>query len=185
MSEPSSPEGPGFDAAAAHPDAAQCIGQEAARLGCTFQGMGTAGKIRFLRVRAGKSAQEIAAGLGLNESWYRDLESYDDELASTLTMFQAQQLAWLLGVRLADLVEETAPTGGEIALLDLPSMVEAHLARESMSIADFEERIGWELQAFLESPVRVAAEVPVMFVQDLSAALGINWQSLLPEPDAP
>jgi transcriptional regulator with XRE-family HTH domain len=146
--------------------------------------MGTADKIRFCRVRAGKSAQQIAADLGLNDAWYSDLESHDDELASTLTMFQALQLASLLGVRLQDLVAETAPSGAKIALLDLPSMVEAHIAREGLSIGEFEERLGWELQAFLESPVKVAAELPIMFLQDLSGALGINWLSLLPEEDA-
>jgi transcriptional regulator with XRE-family HTH domain len=145
--------------------------------------MGTAEKIRACRVRAGKSAQQVASELGLNDAWYRDLESYDDELTSTLTIFQALQLASLLDVRLEDLLTENAPCS-RIALLDLPSMVKGHIAREGMSIEEFESRVGWELQEFLQSPVKLAAELPIMFLRDVSGPLGINWLSLAPEQDA-
>jgi transcriptional regulator with XRE-family HTH domain len=147
--------------------------------------MGIAERIRFCRVRAGKSAQQIAADLGVNDAWYCDLESHDDELASTLTLFQAQHLASLLGVRLQDLVAEgTAPSIRKLTLMDLPSMITELASSEGISMAEFENRVGWELQTFLQSPVKVAAESPIMFLQDLSAALGINWLSLLPEEDA-
>lgn len=142
--------------------------------------MGTAQKIRFFRVRAGKSVPQIAVDLGLNEAWYRDLESYDDELASTLTLPQALQLASLLGVRLHELVADATPCVPEIGLLDLPPMIAAHLAHEGLSIEELEERVGWELQEFLQSPVKAAAELPIKFLQDISGALGIDWLSLVP-----
>jgi transcriptional regulator with XRE-family HTH domain len=146
--------------------------------------MGTAERIRFCRVRAGKSAQQVAADLGLNDAWYRDLECNDGELTSTLTLFQAMQLASLLGVQLADLVAETGASSGRIALLDLPSMVERRVESEGISIEEFEDRVGWEVRGFLQSPVKVAAELPIEFLQDLAAELGISWLSLLPEVNA-
>jgi transcriptional regulator with XRE-family HTH domain len=145
--------------------------------------MGTAERIRNCRVRAGKSAQQIAAELGLNEAWYRDLESKDDELTSTLTLFQAMQLASLLGVRLEELLTETVPSSSKIALWDLPSMMKDHIAREGISIEEFENRVGCELQEFLQSPVKVAAEIPIMLLRDIAAPLGIHWLSLVPEQD--
>ena len=145
--------------------------------------MGTAEKVRACRVRAGKSAQQVASELGLNDAWYRDLESYDDELTSTLTIFQALQLASLLGVRLEDLLTEHVPSSCRIALMDLPSMVKGHIAREGISIEEFESRVGWELQEFLQAPVKAAAELPIMFLRDISGPLGINWLSLAPEQD--
>jgi transcriptional regulator with XRE-family HTH domain len=147
--------------------------------------MGTADRIRFSRVRAGKSAQQVASALGLNEAWYGDLESHDDELESTLSLFQATQLASLLGVRLQDLVAGDAlPNAGSIGLVDLPSLIERHIAREGVSIEGFEDRVGWELRGFMQSPVAAAAELPIMFLRDLSEALDISWLSLLPEDDA-
>ena len=102
-------------------------------------------------------------------------------MTSTLTIFQALQLASLLGVRLEDFLTENAPSSSKIALLDIPSMVKEHIAREGISIEEFESRVGWELQEFLQSPVKVAAEVPIMFLRDIARPLGINWLSLAPE----
>lgn len=143
--------------------------------------MGTAENIRNFRVRVGKSAREVSAELGLNEAWYSDLESYDDELASTLTLFQATQLATLLGVRLRDLVEENPSSAVTVGLLDLPAFVEAYLEREHLSVEEFEGLVGWELKEFLQSPVAAAAEMPIAFLRDLSGHLGVSLLSLLPE----
>lgn len=146
--------------------------------------MGTAENIRAFRIRAGKSAQEVSAALGLNEAWYSDLESYDDELASTLTLFQAAQLATLLGVRLRDLVEETGSSGKKVSLIDLPAAVANYLAHEGLSTEEFETLVGWELRDFLESPIAAAAELPIAFLRDLSNHLGVSLLSLLPEEHA-
>src|SRR5262245_8663944 len=146
--------------------------------------MKTAENIRAFRVRAGMSAQEVSTALGLNEAWYRDLESYDDELASTLTLFQAAQLAALLGVRLRDLVEENASSVEKVDLIDLPAVVERHLVREGPSREEFESLVGWELQDFLESPIASAAELPIAFLRDLSNHLGVSLLALLPEEHA-
>ena len=143
--------------------------------------MRTAENIRNFRIRAGKSAEEIAAALGLNEAWYRDLEAYDDELASTLTLFQASQLASLLGVRLRDLVDENTSSEQKVGLLDLPAYIEGYLAREELSTEEFENLVGWELRGFLLSPLAAAAEMPVAFLRDLSSHLGVSLLFLLPD----
>ena len=146
--------------------------------------MGTAEKIRAFRVRAGKSAADVTAALGLNEAWYRDLETYDDELASTLTLFQASHLASLLGVRLRDLVDENGSSEQQVDLIELPAFVERYLASEQLSREELENLVGWELQDFLASPVAAAAQMPVAFLRDLSGHLGVSLLSLLPEEDA-
>jgi len=146
--------------------------------------MGTAAQIRYFRVRAGKPPGEVAKHLGLNEAWYYDLETRDDELASTLTLFQAIELASVLGVRLHDLLSVGALPDEKIPLVDLPSRIKAHLARDGISIDKFEEQVGWELHDFLQSPVKAAAESPIIFLQALSEHLGINWLSVLPDENA-
>jgi transcriptional regulator with XRE-family HTH domain len=146
--------------------------------------MGTAAQIRSYRVRAGKSPSEVAIHLGLNDAWYHDLEQHDDELTSTLTLFQAMELASILGVRLHDLVSEKAASDAPISLIDLPSVIGAHLARVGISIEKFEEQVGWELQEFMRSPLKVAAESPIMFLQALAEQLGVDWLSLVPDEDA-
>jgi transcriptional regulator with XRE-family HTH domain len=141
--------------------------------------MGIAETIRAYRVRAGKSAKQVASDLGINDAWYRDLETYDDELASTLTLFQAKHLALLLGVELSQLLIENEQAGRKVGLLDLPSTVRKHIEAENLSIEEFENLVGWEMKGFLESPVAAAAEMPIAFLRDLSNLLGVSLLSLL------
>ena len=147
--------------------------------------MGTAAQIRSYRVRAGKSAREVARHLGLNDAWYHDIEHHDDELASTLTLFQALELASVLGVRLRDLLSEDVFPEKSISLAELPSRINAHMASKGISIEQFEEEVGWDLHGVMESPIKAAAESPLIFLQALAEHLRVSWLALVPdEPQA-
>lgn len=134
-------------------------------------------------MRAGKSQSEMAHLLGLNAAWYADLEQRDDELASTLTLFQAAHLASLLGVELHVLFDDGVRPEECIPLPELPGRLEARAAQAGMSMAQLEDEVGWALREFIDSPVHVAAELPVAFFQAIAAALGVNWLSFVPRED--
>ena len=146
--------------------------------------MGIAARIRYHRVRAGKSPTDVATKLGLNDAWYHDLEHHDGELVSTLTLFQAIELAYALGTQLHSLLGELHTPEERVALTELPQRIRSHLASAGVTIEQFEEQVGWDLRDFLESPIRVAAESPIIFLQALAAPLGINWLSLVPDEHA-
>ncbi|MEK6593930.1 MAG: helix-turn-helix domain-containing protein [Pseudomonadota bacterium] len=146
--------------------------------------MGTAAQIRSNRIRAGKSQAEVAERLGLNAAWYADLEQRDEELASTLTIFQAMELAAILGMRLGDLLSDGTVPDQHISIVELAERINAHVARAGISIDQFEDQVGWELRAFLDSPFKVACEFPIMFLQATAGHLGINWLSLIPDEPA-
>jgi transcriptional regulator with XRE-family HTH domain len=142
---------------------------------------GIASRIRALRIRAGKSRAQMTQLLGLNPAWYADLEKRDEELASTLSMFKAMELASILGISLPELLDERAAGDDPIALLALPDLIIAHANREGISVATLERQLGWELREFLRSPVQMATEFPILFFQALGAALRINWLALIPD----
>ena len=143
--------------------------------------MGPAARIRGLRIRAGKSQAEMSQLLELNPAWYADLEHRDEELASTLTIFKAMELASIFGVSLHELLGAPPIAHERIVLMELPERIIAHAKREAISIEQLERQVGWELREFLASPVQMAAEFPVQFFQVLAAALGINWLALIPD----
>jgi transcriptional regulator with XRE-family HTH domain len=147
--------------------------------------VGTASRIRSLRIRAGKSKPDVAERLGLNAAWYDDLEQNDDELASTLTLFQAMDLASVLDVTLRELVSGEAAGEEPIPLVELPERIRDHVARTGLSVEALEAQVGWSLDDFLASPVTVTAEVPVAFLQALAAPLAIDWLRLVPDEEAP
>lgn len=143
--------------------------------------MGVATRIRALRIRAGKSQADMARRLDLNIAWYADLETRDEELASTLTMFKAMELASLLGVTLHELLDEPPVADEPIAFMDLPGRILAQAKREGLSVEQMEERVGWELRDFLDAPIASSAELPIQFFQAVAATLGINWLALVPD----
>ena len=145
--------------------------------------MGTAAQIRALRIRAGRSKAEMVERLGLNAAWYEDLEAKDDELPSTLTLFQGMELASLLGVRLDELFSAGGAPAAHIALVELPERIRAHMAREGLSIEEFEERAGWAVSEFLDAPLQAAATLPILFFQSLASVLGIDWHLLIPDSE--
>jgi transcriptional regulator with XRE-family HTH domain len=146
--------------------------------------MGTANTIRSFRVRAGKSKLELAERLGLNAAWVDDLEHDDDALVATLTLFQAIDLASVLGVGLHELVADRPAPAERIPLVALPARIHDHIAREGTTLERFEDQVGWSLGDFLVSPLIVTAEIPLELLQALSANLGIDWLALIPAEDA-
>ena len=57
-------------------------------------------RIKALREKAGLKFEAVAELVGINNSWYWDLEAYDDEVTDTLTLKQVMKLADTLYVEL-------------------------------------------------------------------------------------
>jgi hypothetical protein len=90
------------------------------------------------------------------------------------------ELATAVGARLHDFFVGEAVPEERLALTDVPALIHSHLARHGTSIEEFEEEVGWDIREFLNSPIKVAAESPIVFLQALSQRLGINWLSFVP-----
>ena len=143
--------------------------------------MDTAARIRAYRIRAGKSQADLAKSLDINIAWYADLESRDDELAATLTMFKAMELASMLGVKLHELLGAPPITGKGMTLIEVPDHILAYAKHAGISVAQLEEQIGWELRNFIAHPIQGATELPIRFFQTVATLLGIDWLLLVPD----
>lgn len=145
--------------------------------------MGIAAKLRSHRIRAGKSRADLAAELRLNPAWIQDLERHDGELAATLSLFQAMELAAAVGTDLRTVFSAEAPVGSHVSIIALPGMVRALLDREGRAVADLEDELGWEIAPLLEAPLQVATELPLACLQALAARLGFPWLALIAEDE--
>ena len=143
--------------------------------------MGIAATLRSHRIRAGKSQEDIAEELRLNPAWVQDLERRDDELAATLSLFQAMELAAAVGADLRTLFADTTPTGAHVSIIELPGLVRAHLTREGITVEDFSDELGWDVAPLLEAPLQAATEMPLAFLQEVTARLGVPWLALIAE----
>jgi transcriptional regulator with XRE-family HTH domain len=137
-------------------------------------------RLKALRERTGKSADETAALAGLQYMEYFDLEFHDDELRTVPSLAQIKRLAEALQVSAAALFHDNPDaTLRRVPYAELVSLVSAQLAAGTSKEA-FEEDIGWELDVFFESEEHALAQYGIEFLEALCSRLGIDWMAALP-----
>lgn len=143
--------------------------------------MGIAATLRSHRIRAGKSQDDVAKELRLNPAWVQDLERRDDELAATLSLFQAMELAAAVGTDLRTLFADATPAEAHVSIIELPGLARALLAREGVTVEQLSDELGWDVAPLLEAPLQAATELPLAFLQEVTARMGIPWLALIAE----
>jgi transcriptional regulator with XRE-family HTH domain len=139
---------------------------------------GTAERIHALRVKSGRSEQELAGALGVTIQSYCNLEQHDDELESSVSIAQAFKLADLLQSSLLALLGETEiPVKMPIARVR--SALNAQLGKSAEAKELMEETLNWDLGPFLEGSEEWATVYTIDFVRQLATAIEVDWQVLL------
>jgi transcriptional regulator with XRE-family HTH domain len=140
--------------------------------------MGTAERIRALRLEAGRTEQELASELGLTIHSYCDLEQHDEELESAVSIAQALKLANLLHTNLLALLGETEiPVKMPIARVR--SALNAQLGKSAEAKELMEDTLNWDLGPFLEGSDQWTTVYTIEFVRQLAIAIEVDWQVLL------
>jgi hypothetical protein len=125
---------------------------------------------------SGRDAGELAALLGITCEAYRDLEWFDEEIVDALSFNQLLTLATAIGLELRHFFD--ADTLGRVTFAELAARLESS-ARDSASLAELEERVGWELRRHLDDPVTFN-ELPAIALADIGESVDVDWRSLLP-----
>lgn len=140
--------------------------------------MATADRIRDLRRKSGRTERELADALGLTLEGYCDLEQYDDELETTISIAQALMLAQVLGADLSEILG--APVGS--APIGIPAIragMAAQLGRSPGSREELEDLIDWDLGPFLEGAEQWMTVYTLDFLKRLSTAIGLTYEEVL------
>ena len=141
--------------------------------------MQIASRIRALRENSSKSEPELCRLLDISVSAYDDLEAYDHELFSALSLRQVQLLAQFLGVSVHELVTGQKFIGEPLPLEGVAQLVRCAMARDSLSVDAFEDKAGWELSEFLASPLELAQQRSIDFLRDVASAIGVDYLRIL------
>jgi len=135
-------------------------------------------RIQALRVKSGRTEQELATELGLTIQSYRDLEQHDEELESAVSIAQALKLANLLHTDLLTLLGETEiPVRMSIARVR--SALNAQLGKSAEAKEWMEDTLNWDLGPFLEGSDQWTTVYTIDFARRLAAAIEVDWQVLL------
>jgi transcriptional regulator with XRE-family HTH domain len=143
-----------------------------------------AANLRRLRESAGLSVEDVAEVIGLNCAWVWDLESYDDELYSTISLAAILRLAVLLRTGIAQLLllEDEHGTGTRVAFKDFVEHLQASLRAKGRSADAFGDEVGWDLTTTLDDPREIWEWSPEE-LRDVAAGLQVNWVAALPTAD--
>jgi transcriptional regulator with XRE-family HTH domain len=139
---------------------------------------GTADRIHALRLKSGRTEQELARELGLTIRSYSDLEEHDEELESAVSIAQALKLANLLDTDVLTLLGETEiPVKMPIARVR--SALNAQLGKSAEAKELMEDTLNWDLGPFLEGAAEWTTVYTIGFVRQLATAIEVDWQVLL------
>jgi transcriptional regulator with XRE-family HTH domain len=139
---------------------------------------GPAERIQALRLKSGRTEQELARELGLTIDSYADLEQHDEELESAISIAQALKLANLLHTDLLTLLGETEiPVKMPIARVR--SALNAQLGKSAEAKELMEDTLNWDLGPFLEGLDEWTTVYTIEFVRQLATAIEVDWQVLL------
>jgi|HubBroStandDraft_5_1064220.scaffolds.fasta_scaffold184763_1 transcriptional regulator with XRE-family HTH domain len=139
---------------------------------------GTAERIHALRLKSGRSENDLASALGVTLHAYGDLEQHDDEFESSVSIAQALKLADLLQTDILTLIGETeVPVRMPIARVR--SALNAQLGKSAEAKELMEDTLNWDLGPFLEGSDEWTTVYTIDFIRQLALAIEVDWQVLL------
>ena len=130
------------------------------------------------RKASGRDPGELAHLLGISYEAYRDLESFDEEIADTISF---RQLLLLAGALRLDL-RSFFGAGDKMEACtfpDLAARLRQLVADGAVTLSALEDEVGWELGEVLENP-DLFEELPAVALADIGGRFGIDWRSFLP-----
>ena len=143
------------------------------------EGENYARRLLDARERSGKSIGEMAALLELSRESYNDLEVYDEEILFTLSLQELITLSKALGIDLVEFFSNGSSKPAESVSLDtLAEKINEYIAAHNLTVAEFEEAVGWEVANCLTEPSQFM-NFNVDGLMDVSKPLGVDWRAVL------
>ena len=141
---------------------------------------GIAEKLKTERESKKRSMAEMASTIGLTVEAYRDLETYDDEITTCLSLEELSKLEAALEIDFCRFISPLPIFVYPISPLnDFAELVKDYLELKKMRVADFEESIGWEVSNVLSNPAEVL-KMSVEWLAIVCEKIGVDWKLILP-----
>ena len=135
-------------------------------------------RIRRVREALGLTRDDVASRWGEQASMYWDLELYDDEAFTVISVRQLQRLASVLETSVNVLLfgEEPAPPLPAAHYLDVVARLEVCMAEDA--VEEFGDRIGWDLRPLVTDPGTLG-DLPVVGLWSVCRAANVDWVSVI------
>lgn len=139
-------------------------------------------RIRAARERAGLELSDMAGQLGLPFAHYRDLEDFEEEAWTTISLGTLQKLSRILGLTPLTILEgeKVIQPSRRLSFADFSAAVAASVSAAGGDVEAWGDRAGWDVAPMLEDPEEVW-NLDAEGLQDIAGAAGVDWRAVLPE----
>jgi transcriptional regulator with XRE-family HTH domain len=139
-----------------------------------------AARIRKARESLGLTEADIAGRLGIAPSDYWDVELHNEEAFVATSLAALSQIADILSIPLHVLLfgPTTKAPASRATFVEIAGRLAALATSEGLSIAEFGERIGWELEPVVASPESLSG-FNIVGLRDVCNAVGVDWVEAL------
>jgi transcriptional regulator with XRE-family HTH domain len=138
-------------------------------------------RIRQARERLGLSIAQVAERLGRPLAWYRDIESYPEEVFSDLSLAHLQLLGDILCLEPSRILlgdsATSPPRRGEFR--DVMIALNRKMAAEGLDAETVNKRVGWEVREVLVDSQELW-NFTVDGLRDVCRFAEVDWLSVLP-----
>jgi transcriptional regulator with XRE-family HTH domain len=124
---------------------------------------------------------EVAQRIGMSVSSYRDVEARDEETFTVVSLGSLARLGQELKLSPSTLLfGGREPQEGErnVTLDEVSRRLRDRLAASDLSVHDFGERIGWDVDKVLSDP-EALWDFNLVGLRDVCRAVGIDWLAVL------
>lgn len=148
---------------------------------CNMEEQLASERIRKAREKLGLSAEQVAEGLSLPVAWYRDLESYPDEVISNISLAHLQLLGGILGIdpRHILLGEKVSAPKERGNFQDVSTGLNRIMIEKGLDPDRLGEQVGWDVREVLIDSQELW-NFTVDGLRDLCRAAEIDWLAVLP-----
>jgi hypothetical protein len=135
-------------------------------------------KLKQAREAVGKSPQEVAALTGMSLPNYYDLENCDSELNMAISLGELSKLSSVLGISTRFIFDDKTD-GQPISPEQLCAKIKSYLDAKNMSIANFEDRVGFTIEPSLHDASKVS-DWNIDCLRFVCEEIGVNWHLAIP-----
>lgn len=139
---------------------------------------GVARAFREAREAVGSSARALAAQLGTSTAAIEALETDDNELFNRYSLTEVCLMAEALEQRPSALLKAETD-GPPLPGGQLVALIRGAREAQSEAVLRFEKEVGWRITSLLESPEQLLSDLTLATLEQLCAAVGIDWRRVL------
>lgn len=131
-------------------------------------------RLKKIRESSGKSPEELATQMGISLLEYDELEAIAGILNRSTSLAELSKLSSALGVSTRFIFEDEGQDGQPISPSQLCAKTKAYLNTTGLSIAQFEARVGFEIESSLKDAGKIM-DWNVDCLRFVCAEIGANW----------